>query len=100
MVRFGPERFSDLTQTLLERFAELTPLGTSDDGSQRFAKQAIEVMTDHRLVMAPLLKQKAGHGRLHQPVLVPLRDPLGIGFPHSRAHPLTQAPATSDLQRF
>ncbi len=35
--------------------------GASDDWRQRFAKQAIEVMTNHRRVMAALLKQKAGH---------------------------------------
>jgi len=35
-------------------------------------KQTPEVMTHHGGVLATLLKQKSGNGRLHQQVLIPL----------------------------
>ena len=37
-------------------------------------KQTPEVMTHHGGVLATLLKQKSGNGRLHQPVLIPLGE--------------------------
>jgi hypothetical protein len=38
----------------------------------RLAKQPIEVVAHHRLVLAALLEEETGQGRLHQAVLIPL----------------------------
>ena len=60
-VRFGSEQMPKPHEPYSRALVDQSLQGASEDWRQRLAKQAIEVMTNHRRVMAALLKQKAGH---------------------------------------